>query len=444
MKILFAALPAIGHVNPLLAIARLAKVRGDDVLFTTGRLFKGAVEAGGARFVPLADEADYDYRAMEKLIDDWPTLPPGPPQIRKIFERVFLGMMGPQAETLRGVIAAEAPDVIVADSLFYGIAPLLLDRSRPRPPIVACGVTFLTLDRPDGAPGGLGLPPARDEADRRRYAETAAEIDDTLFAPIRAYADAKLAAMGLPKLPHSVFQSGVLLADAYLQPTVRAFEYDFGPLPPTIHFVGSLPPPPSTEPRPDWWGDLDGGRKLVLVTQGTFANHDLGEVIEPTIQALAGRDDLLVIVTTGGRPVEDVRGPIPANARLARFLDYGALLPRLDLLVTNGGYGTVSLALRAGVPIVSAGLTEDKAEVGARVAWSGIGVHLASKAASVEAVREGVKQVLGTPAYRERARAMAASFAAVDTRREIFSILDRLVDERAGNRGRNGTGVMTA
>jgi UDP:flavonoid glycosyltransferase YjiC (YdhE family) len=62
-------------------------------------------------------------------------------------------------------------------------------------------------------------------------------------------------------------------------------------------------------------------------------------VVEPTLAALAGNDDLLVLVTTGGRPVEDVRGPIPANARLARFLDYEALMPRLDLLVTNGGYG---------------------------------------------------------------------------------------------------------
>ena len=153
-------------------------------------------------------------------------------------------------------------------------------------------------------------------------------------------------------------------------------------------------------------------------------------------------DDVLVLVTTGGRPVEEVKGPIPANARLAPFLDYGALLPRLDLLVTNGGYGTVSLALKAGVPIVSAGMTEDKAEVGTRVAWSGAGVHLASRAPGVEAIREGIERVMGAPSYRERARAMAASFAAVDTRREVSSILVRLVAERARMRGRDGKGVM--
>jgi MGT family glycosyltransferase len=444
MKILFAAIGAIGHVNPLLAIARMVKARGDDVLFTTARALKERVESAGARFVPLAGEADLDFRNIDKVIDDWATIPPGPPQIRKVMERGIIDLMGPQARSLRGAIAAEAPDIIVADSMFYGIAPLLIDRSRPRPPIVACGVTFLPLDRPDRAPLGLGLPPACDEADRRRYAEIATEVDASLNAPLRAYADARLADIGLPNLSHSFFQSWVLLADAYLQPTVRAFEYDYGPLPPTVHFVGALPPPSGTAPRPGWWSDLDGGRKLVLTTQGTFANLDFDEVVEPTLAALAGRDDLLVIVTTGGRPVEDVRGPIPPNARLARFLDYEALLPRLDLLVTNGGYGTVSLALRAGVPIVSAGLAEDKAEVGARIAWSGVGVHLASKAAGVEAVRGGVEQVLGTPAYRERARAMAASFAAVNTRREIFSILDHLVAQGTGMRGRNDAGVMTA
>ncbi len=271
MKVLFAATPAIGHVNPLLTIARMAKARGDDVLFTTARVFTETVEAAGARFVPLADGADLDFRNIEKVIDDWATVAPGPPQLRKVFERGMIDPMRAQAETLRGVIAAEAPDVIVADSLFYGIAPLLLDHSRPRPPIAACGVTLLALDRPDGAPPGLGLPPARDEADRRHYAAIAAEVDAALTTPVRAYADAKLAAMGLPKLPHSFLQSGVLLADAYLQPTVRAFEYDYGTLPPTIHFVGALPPPPSIAPRPEWWGDLDGGRKLALVTQGTFA-----------------------------------------------------------------------------------------------------------------------------------------------------------------------------
>ncbi len=428
MKLLLAATPARGHLNPLLAIARMAKARGDEVIVTTSSPFASAVKAVGARFIALAAGADLDLREVEKMFPERASLPPGPVQLRFDFERGFLDPMEPQAATLRAIMAAEAPDVIVADSLFCGTTPLFLDFARPRPPIVACGVTFLPLDRPDGAPAGPGLPPARDDADRERYAALAAEVDALLTRPVREYADRKLAAMGLPGLPCPFLPSRVLLADAYLLPTVPAFEYDFGPLPPQVRFVGALPPPPPGEARrPDWWGELDGSRRVVLVTQGTAANHNFGHLVEPTLAALADRDDLLVVVTTGGRPVENVRGPVPANARIAPFLNYEELLPKLSCLVTNGGYGTVSLALQAGVPIVAAGRTEDKAEVGARVAWSGVGVELASDAPGVKTLRGAISRVLDEPSYRNRARAISAEFAALDARREVFAVMDDLV-----------------
>lgn len=262
---------------------------------------------------------------------------------------------------------------------------------------------------------------------RQRYAAMAADAEAVFGGPIQACADAKLAEAGLPPLPCSFSHSRHVLCDAYLLTTVPAFEYDFGELPTHVHFVGALPPPDLRgQPRPDWWGDLDGGRRAVLVTQGTVANADLGELVEPALAALAGRDDLLVLVTTGGRPVGDVQGPIPANARLAEFLDYEALLPKLSALVTNGGYGTVQLALRAGVPIVAAGRTEDKAEVGARVAWSGVGVEIPKQRPSVEDLRDAVGRVLSEPAYLRRARAVAADMAAIDTRAEILGVLDGL------------------
>ena len=48
--------------------------------------------------------------------------------------------------------------------------------------------------------------------------------------------------------------------------------------------------------------------------------------------------------------------------------------------MTNGGYGGVQYALRYGVPIVATGGKEDKPEVGARVAWSGVGRRIRSRA----------------------------------------------------------------
>lgn len=428
MKILFAATPSAGHLNPLLAIARMALARGDEALVATATYLRTSVEASGARFRPLAPGADIDLTRVEEVLPERASLPHGPEQLRYNFERIFLDPMLPQAETLRRIIATDRPDLVVVDDLFFGATALFLDRETPRPPIVACSITIMVANRPDGAPTMIGLPPALDEATRASYAAMAVQAETVFGAPVRAYADAKLAELGLPPLPCGVLHSRHLMADAFLQTTVPAFEYDFGHMPAHVQFVGALPPPPSRDVAlPDWWDQLDGSRKVVLVTQGTVANADFGELVEPTLAALGDREDLLVLVTTGRRPIGNVRGPIPGNARLAEFLDFTALLPKIDVLVTNGGYGTVQLALQAGVPIVSAGRTEDKAEVGARVAWSGVGLEIPSQRAEPRELREAVDRVLTDPSYRDRARTIAADMAAIDTPAAIFGVLDRLV-----------------
>ncbi|MGU3539156.1 glycosyltransferase [Methylobacterium sp. A54F] len=430
MKVLIAATPLIGHVNPLLAVGRILAARGDTVVFATAASFRHRVAAAGLHFAPLEDGGAAGYRET--------ALPAGPERYRREFIARFIDPMPAQAEALRALIAAERPDAVVAGSLVLGVLPLLLDR-QPRPPILTCNVSFLFLDRPDRAPVGLGLPPAADDDTRARYALLGAGYDAAFVDPVRAHADMTLARLGLPPLPASLTQSIAALPDAFLQASVPEFEYAFGTLPPGLRFVGLLPPPRSETPLPDWWPELDGGRPVVLVTQGTLANGDFGELVEPTLAALAGRDDLLVVATTGGRPVEAVRGPggaLPANARVASFLPFEALLPRTSLLVTNGGYGSVSQALAAGVPVVSAGLTEDKAEIGARIGWSGAGLDLATNTPAPADLEAAVATVLAEPRYRGRARALADAFGRLDASREIPRALDALVAARGcGNPG---------
>jgi UDP:flavonoid glycosyltransferase YjiC (YdhE family) len=86
-------------------------------------------------------------------------------------------------------------------------------------------------------------------------------------------------------------------------------------------------------PLPSWAHELDGSRKVVLVTQGTVANHNFDLLVAPTLQALAKEPDLLVVATAGGRPIDAIPGPIPANARLARYLPFEWMLPKADVFV---------------------------------------------------------------------------------------------------------------
>src|SRR6185436_15504428 len=112
-----------------------------------------------------------------------------------------------------------------------------------------------------------------------------------------------------------------------------------------------------------------------------------------------------------GRPL-DTLPPLPPNARAAEYLPYDDLLPKTDVYVTNGGYGGVQYALRHGVPIVTTGGKEDKPEVGARVAWSGVGRRIRTERPTPDALRREILTVLNDPRYREASGRVAADVAA--------------------------------
>ena len=109
-----------------------------------------------------------------------------------------------------------------------------------------------------------------------------------------------------------------------------------------------------------------------------------------TINALGG-EEVIVVVTTGGRDISQLNVPLPTNTYVAEHIPHDQLLPKVDVMVTNGGYGAVQRALSAGVPLVVAGNTEDKPEVAARVTWSGAGINLRTGTPTATAVRTAVR-----------------------------------------------------
>jgi len=443
MKILIASTPATGHLNPLLAIGRILIAEGHEVVGLTGTALRDRIEGIGAQFHPLPADADFDLRDLPAVVPELKNIPPGPEWLRVAIERLFVDTIPAQHEGLRQVLQDFPADVIVGDDMFFGVLPMLLGPRSKRPSIVLCGTSFLHWRREDGAPHFVGLRPATNEAERDECAAIAREYDRILEQPVSLRLNRCLKAFGVGPLSTTLFDSVVELADAYMQLTVPSFEFPRD-IPPSVNFVGTPPIIPNQVPLPSWAHELDGSRKIVLVTQGTVANHDFGLLVAPTLMALANEPDLLVIATAGGRPVEAIPGSIPANARLASYLPFEWLLPKVDVFVTNGGYGSVNQAMSFGIPLVTAGLTEDKAGVNVRVAWSGVGIDLATNQPTPPALRDAVRTVLYQPSYRLRASQMADEFAGIDTRSEILWIISQVVqiaDQESSRRG--GTVVAT-
>ena len=440
MKILIASTPATGHLNPLLAITRILLAEGHEIAFLTGTAFRARIESSGVKFFSLPAGADFDLREILSVVPELKSIPPGLEWLRVACERIFVDAIPAQHQGLQQALQKFSADVIVGDDMLFGVLPMLLGPRSKRPPIVLCGTSFLHWAREDGAPNFLGLPPATTAEQRTEYTAISREYDEAVDQPVILRLNQALKALGVGPVSVPLFNSVVELADAYMQLSVPSFEFP-REIPPSVHFVGTPPIIPGQVPLPPWAHELDGSRKVVLVTQGTVANHNFDLLVAPTLAALANEPDMLVVATAGGRPVDAIPGQVPSNARLASFLPFEWLLPRVDVLVTNGGYGSVNQAMSFGIPLVTAGLTEDKADVNARVAWSGVGLNLATNEPTREALREAVRTVLDRPAYRLRASQMADEFAGIDTRAEILWIISQVVaDQKATRR----TATMTA
>jgi MGT family glycosyltransferase len=424
--VLIAVLSPTGHSAPLLAVAEDLVSRGDRVTVMTGRAHTESIRAIGAHPHPLPQAADFDegpFDATQRAASS------GMDGLSRAIIRLFLRPMPYQSAELCRALTEQRFDAIIVDYGFFGILPLLLGGRAELPPVLYYTPTPLMLSSRDTAPSGLGLPPATTATGRLAQRGLTVLSQKVLLRTAQRAADRMLTGLGAQRLPVPLLDVGAL-ADRLIVPTVPSFEYPRSDLPASVRFVGVVRPRPSDDfVTPPWWAELDGDRPVVHVTQGTVDNHDLSRLIEPTITALAD-SDVTVVVSTGGRDVSAIRVPIPANTYVAEYVPHDELLPKVDVLVTNGGYGAVQRALAAGVPIVVAGSTEDKPEVAARVAWSGAGINLKTGTPSPAAVRSAVHRIRSDGRYLRNARRLEAAFARADGVAEIAALVDEVVDER--------------
>ncbi|MFD8785240.1 glycosyltransferase [Kitasatospora sp. NPDC059599] len=402
------------------------------MVFLGGARFAVAAERAGVRFVALPAGADFDDRDLDTSFPGRSSLPPGPERLAFDARHVFLDPIPVQYRALLALLADFPADAVIADAFLQGALALALARPRPeRPALIGIGVTPSMLPSVDTAPFGPGLPPLPGEEGRARNRALREEADRR-GEPLRRHAEEVYAELGvrLPEGPRGL--AAVTVPDHFLQLTVPGFEYPRSDAPAGYRLIGALPGPIGSEqPLPPWWDEVTGGRPVVVVTQGTLANTDLGELVAPTVTALAGRDVLVVAATgrpEGPRALAERIGGLPGNVRAVDHVPFERLLPHTDVLVTNGGYGGVQTALRYGVPLVVAGASEDKPEVAARVRWSGVGLDLRTGRPAPDEVGRAVDRVLGEGRFRERARALGAEFAEYrpfDTIAELVESLGR-------------------
>jgi MGT family glycosyltransferase len=418
----------------MLAAAVHLKNIGHHVTFNTSEHFRNKVESAGIRFVPLSGKANYDYRTSNgsgehKTVDD-----------QKLdFVLTYLADTIPdQYEVIQHIHRNTPVDIIVVDTVFFGVYPMLLGPKDKRPPVIICGVNPMFLSSRDC---GYSVPPALTEQGHREIAEEIKRIQ-TGFRSGHDRMNSMMQRYGAPPMPYFFLDCLYHLPDIFLQFTAEAFEFPRSDMPDAVRFAGPMLPVKSADFKPpSWWKELDGSKPVILVTQGTLANRDFTEVIQPALTGLAD-EDVLVIVAAGRSDTETLI--VPKNARVASFIPFDRLLPKVDVMVTNGGYGAVNHAFSLGVPIIVAGETEDKNFLATRIGWTGAGINLKVRYAEPEQIRSAVRSILTNSQYRDQAERLRKSFARYNALDELAGAVDELITQSEQQESTTHTGSLVA
>ncbi len=425
IHILVASVPIFGHFENMRAIAAFLVSQSYKVSFLCATSFRSQAEACGATFVPLEGKANFDWDRRDEFAThrdaSFDSLS-GPEKMSADFSSFFLAQMAGQYWALQKFLVqayAAHPEesvIMLQDLCFMGAFPPLMGAPGFKPAgLISMGIAPLMLTSVDTAPFGLGLAPDSSPEGRSRSALLNAHSQQQTFAASQAALVSGLKDLGAPDPSLYLFDMMVLKPDLFLQMTIPELEYARSDAPKSLRFIGALPPGrrESIPEYPPWWDEIVAHKKkLVVVTQGT-ASTDPSDLIIPTLSALSSSpsltNEILVVATlVRGEAIPGSFDPPPPNVRLAKWLPFDDLFKHADVVVTNGGYGTVQQSLVAGVPLVLAGGSEDKPEACARVAATGAAIDLKTQTPTVEMVREAVERVLRIGGAGEGPEAAAA------------------------------------
>jgi len=421
---LFVSIPVPAHTaNPLPFAARLVE-RGHRVLWYAGAVFHPQIRAIGAEPLPYVRAEDFGGVAFD---EHWSELAPkrGVATVRATFAQVFVGQSLDRCADLLDILRDHHVDAMLADGIVFAAR---LASEVTGVPWATFGDGPLPHFEADTPPFGPGLPYASGLHGRFRNRVVTAAAARVVFGPAQKRYDAIRRELGLPV--GLGVQDAMVSPMLHLQGCTAGFEYPRVAVPGHMHYVGALrPDPPVGWVPPSWWPEVVGASgTVVVVSQGTLRG-DVTELLVPTVQGLAGAAGL-VVVTTGSAPVQrlvdELGGRLPENVRAVPSVPYDLLFAHTDVFVTNGGYTGVTLALAHGVPLVQAGTTEEKSEIGARIAHTGVGLSLRTTRPSADVVATAVRRVLTEPAFGAATRRVQAEMADHDAGREGADLLEEL------------------
>jgi UDP:flavonoid glycosyltransferase YjiC (YdhE family) len=185
------------------------------------------------------------------------------------------------------------------------------------------------------------------------------------------------------------------------------FDFPIRRRPAMLRYAGTPIDDASSEPwTPPW--PADDKRPLVLVSLSTLPQGQ-ATVMQQLVQAV-GELPVRALVTLGPSLNSDDFTLAP-NTVAESFIPHSAVMPLVDAMVTQCGLGTLTKALRNGIPLVCLPLVGDQPDNAARIVAQGAGTRL-PRNASKEQIKAAIIELLSNASYRESAQRLARAMRA--------------------------------
>ena len=390
-KIVIAVIGSLGDMHPMNALGIELKRRGHQIIFATMEFYREKIETLGFEFRPMRPHLTPDDKELARKLMDAKS------GSELLLREIILPNLRPMYEDLLEVV--RDADLLISTEVVF-VAPSVAEKTEIKwiTTTLAPG-TFLSAYDPFVPPTALWL---------RHLRFLGSTFHGAMFGLVRKWIDSWFESyrefrreIGLSEGRNPLFEGKSDLLN------LAMFSKVLG------------------KPQPDW-------AKATLQTGFCFydGKDDYGAISED-LQKFLDTGDAPIVFTLGSAAVMDARDFFEESARAAKILNkravllyglfnekpkgtdenivafdyapYSQVFPRAACVVHQGGVGTTSQVLRAGVPHLFMPFSHDQPDNAARCERLGVAEIISRDNYSAETASKKLQKILGDLSYRANA-----------------------------------------
>jgi len=368
MKFTFLTMPAYGHLNPMLGVAKELVSRGHEVTVYNTKKFKDKIVHVGALYKEYpASAKDFDFRMLHTAIH---------------IAQQSLCATEQMTDLLIKEINSEKPDCILHDSLSLWGKIIGLHTKIPSIALVpSMGInTPVILSH-------LGF--------------FAADVGYILSHPIefmqlikkfrKQYLEKGFSPPLLTDLFSNTEKLNIVFTSREFQPSEEEFGKEFRFVGPVVYDRNDAVTVP----------DLQSDQKIIYVALGTVYNDNI-EVYRSLIQAL-GQFKQQAYVSIGRYIKPSELGDIPPHIHISAYHPQLEILKNASLFISHAGMNSVNESLYFGVPLLMLPIIQEQRINADRVAELGAGIYYKKQPSDTDKLVESIRTLLADNKYKEAA-----------------------------------------